>query len=309
MRRARVLPRLALLAAAAVLAACGGGTSTPISSATPSPVPTATSASPSPSPSLAPTPTSTVVPTPTPSAPPAPPTPPPPTAQPTAAPTPEPAYELPASLRGVEWSRLPTDRKIVALTFDAGANADGLASILATLDRESVPATFFLTGTWIESYPAGARAIAAVPEHSIGNHSYDHPYMTALSDAAARDEIAAAERLIEAKTDRDPRPLFRFPYGDTNAHAVAVANSMGYGSIRWTVDTLGWKGRSDGQTAESVTSRAVGGATPGEIVIMHVGSAPDGSTLDADALPGVITGLRAKGYTFVAIWDFIYGLA
>jgi peptidoglycan-N-acetylglucosamine deacetylase len=41
---------------------------------------------------------------------------------------------------------------------------------------------------------------------------------------------------------------------------------------------------------------------------MHVGAAPDGTTLDADALPAVIDGLRARSYNFVAIWDFIYGL-
>jgi len=39
---------------------------------------------------------------------------------------------------------------------------------------------------------------------------------------------------------------------------------------------------------------------------MHVGSHPtDGSTLDADALPTIISELRQRGYGFVTIYDSI----
>jgi peptidoglycan/xylan/chitin deacetylase (PgdA/CDA1 family) len=68
---------------------------------------------------------------------------------------------LPAPMRANEWSRLPTPQRVVALTFDAGANADGLLSILSTLSAQGVPATFFLTGRWVQSYPAQAAQIAA----------------------------------------------------------------------------------------------------------------------------------------------------
>jgi peptidoglycan-N-acetylglucosamine deacetylase len=44
---------------------------------------------------------------------------------------------------------------------------------------------------------------------------------------------------------------------------------------------------------------------PGAIVLMHVGSAPDGSTLDADALPGVIAAIRARGYRLVELGAFV----
>lgn len=240
-----------------------------------------------------------------------------PTPQPTANPTPTPTAgrDLPASLRGVEWYSLPTGRKIVALTFDAGSGDQGLARILKTLSEKNVPGTFFLTGQFIQLYPNDARAIAAVDMHSIGNHTVDHPHLNQLSDAAVRDEIVGAERSIVTTTGRAPWPLFRFPYGESSSRTIAIANSLGYGSIRWTVDTLGWEGRVDasgnstGQSVATVTSRALNAAKPGEIVLMHVGAAPDGTTLDADALPAVIDGLRARGYSFVAIWDFIYGLS
>jgi peptidoglycan/xylan/chitin deacetylase (PgdA/CDA1 family) len=41
---------------------------------------------------------------------------------------------------------------------------------------------------------------------------------------------------------------------------------------------------------------------PGEIVAMHVGANPeDHTTFDADALPSIIGGLRAAGYSFVTL--------
>jgi peptidoglycan/xylan/chitin deacetylase (PgdA/CDA1 family) len=77
---------------------------------------------------------------------------------------------------------------------------------------------------------------------------------------------------------------------------------LGYVPVRWTVDTLGWKGTSEGITVESVVNRVLAAARPGLIVLMHLGSNPtDHSRLDADALPAIITGLRADGYEFVTI--------
>ena len=77
---------------------------------------------------------------------------------------------------------------------------------------------------------------------------------------------------------------------------------MGYVAVRWTVDTLGWKGTSGGMTAQQVSDRAVDALRPGAIVLMHVGSNPDdGTTLDADALPGMIDRMRGAGYSFVTL--------
>jgi hypothetical protein len=60
-------------------------------------------------------------------------------------------------LAGKDWTAIPTTRPVVALTFDAGANADAVPSILTTLRREGIPATFFLTGDFVRDFPAAAR--------------------------------------------------------------------------------------------------------------------------------------------------------
>jgi hypothetical protein len=98
----------------------------------------------------------------------------------------------------------------------------------------------------------------------------------------------------------DPRPFFRFPFGERDARTIAAVNDLGYVAVRWTVDTLGWKGTSGGISTQTVTDRVLAGLQPGEIVLMHIGSNPDdGSTLDADALPLMIDRIRAAGYGFV----------
>lgn len=235
-------------------------------------------------------------------------TPPPPPATSPAAPPPAepPVVELPNGLYGVDWETIPTQSPVVALTFDAGANGDGVQSILDTLAREGVPGTFFLTGRWVEQYPDLARTIAST--YPIGNHSVSHPYFTQLSDEEISAETLGAADSIRTVTGVDPAPLFRFPFGDRDAHTISVLNSLGYVPIRWTVDTLGWKGTSGGMSAQAIVDRVVAALTPGEIVLMHVGGHPqDLSTLDADALPSIIQALRDRGYGFVSLETLVGG--
>lgn len=207
---------------------------------------------------------------------------------------------FPASLLGQDLTLIPTTEQLVALTFDAGANSAGLPSILATLADQQVLATFFLTGSWAAANPGGVDAIRAAG-HRIGNHSMSHPYFTQLSAAQISDEITGAEQAIQAGGG-EPRPLFRFPYGDRDARTIAAVNELGYLPVRWTVDTLGWMGTTGGRSAQQVSDRVVGALAPGAIVLMHVGSNPDdGTTLDADALPDMIDRMRAAGYAFVTL--------
>lgn len=231
-------------------------------------------------------------------------------AGPSVTPSPRPSATSPASpgtrpvtgwLAGKDWTVIPTTRRVIALTFDAGANADAVPAILATLRRDGVPATFFLTGNFVHDFPAAARSIAA-GGFRIGDHTISHPYLTRLGDAPVRQQILGGAQQIASVTGKNPAPLFRFPFGDADARTIALANQAGYVPVRWTVDTLGWEGTAGKISASVVVSRVLGAARPGEIVLMHVGSNPDDhTTFDADALPQVISGLRAQGYSFVTL--------
>src|SRR5580704_592619 len=80
-----------------------------------------------------------------------------------------------------------TDRKIVALTFDADMTPGMLSElkshrvtswynekVIATLRQEQVPATLFMTGLWIEAYPDVTKELSADPLFELGSHSYSH---------------------------------------------------------------------------------------------------------------------------------------
>jgi peptidoglycan-N-acetylglucosamine deacetylase len=211
-----------------------------------------------------------------------------------------PAAPFPAPLRDQDLTVIPGAGLVVALTFDAGANAAGLPKILSALSAKGVAGTFFLTGNWVEGNPEGVGQIVAAG-HRVANHSMTHPGFTGLTDSQIVQQVRGAEHVILA-AGGDPKPLFRFPFGEGDARTIKALNALGYVAVRWTVDTLGWKGTSGGVNAQIVADRLMAGLQPGEIVLMHIGSNPDdGTTLDADALPRVIDRIRAEGYSFVTL--------
>ncbi|WP_143187839.1 polysaccharide deacetylase family protein [Streptomyces sp. F-1] len=90
---------------------------------------------------------------------------------------------------------MPTRRRVVALTFNAAWQTEGLDTVLHVLHHDHTPATFFLTGDFADRHPAAARAIAKAG-HGIGNHSYSHPHFPALRSAQRAAEVPRADRAI-----------------------------------------------------------------------------------------------------------------
>ena len=154
--------------------------------------------------------------------------------------TPSPTTEAthaPTTTSGVPASvvtRGDPDRRIVALTFDAGSDTGFTAQILDVLARSSVPATFGITGKWAEANPDLVRRIAGAG-HVLMNHTYDHRSFTGvsarpalLSAAERRADVERTEEIIRGLTGRTTRPWFRPPYGDYDASVNAVVGALGY---------------------------------------------------------------------------------
>jgi peptidoglycan/xylan/chitin deacetylase (PgdA/CDA1 family) len=205
---------------------------------------------------------------------------------------------LPPPIVAGEIVRLQTRQHVVALTFDGGGNADGAKRVLTVLRQQDVQATFFLTGHFVQSYPALARVIGR--RYLVGNHTVNHLDLLRMSLPAARREITRAAVMIQRATGRDTHPYFRFPYGSRNGATLRLVHELGYASVRWTVDTWGWMGRPQ-QSVGGAVRRVMANLVPGEIVLMHLGSSRDHSTIDADALQTVIRLVRARGYRFVTL--------
>lgn len=211
-----------------------------------------------------------------------------------------PSTTLPVALRDGVVTTLPTSRKVVALTFDAGAGSQGAPKVLATLSAEHVSASFFATGAFASANPSLTRQMRALGP--VGNHSWSHPHFPAMSSSTLASELSRTRSAIVSATGSDPRPFFRFPFGEYDSRTLGLVHQAGYGAVGWTTDSLGWKGTIGGMSVDKVVARVLAGRTPGQVVLMHVGANPDDhTTLDADALPRVIAGYRAAGYAFVTL--------
>jgi peptidoglycan/xylan/chitin deacetylase (PgdA/CDA1 family) len=201
-------------------------------------------------------------------------------------------------------SKGETNRRVVALTFDAGSDPGHTDQILTELGARQLPATFGITGLWAQANPDLVKRIAAAG-YQIVNHSWDHQSFTGastnaspLTGAQIGQELARTDSFIQELTGTGTAGWFRPPYGDRDTAVDAAAATTGYRwELMWTVDTLGWKGVPAG----TVVQRALGALCPGEIILMHVGSA----STDAAALPALISALQARGYGFVSVSTFV----
>lgn len=223
-------------------------------------------------------------------------------ARPTAAPTTVPVAPAGAKARVVE--RGATTRRVVALTFDAGADRGYAERILDTLRDVGVVASFGMTGKWAEQNPD---LVARMVDegHLLFNHTYSHasftgfsPQTTPLTAEQRRREIERTETVLQAIAGVDLKPYFRPPYGDYDEAMLTQLGRLGYThSVMWTVDSLGWNGYSAGRIVE----RCLAAAAPGAIMLFHVGA----DSQDAAALPELIRRLRAAGYGFGTIAEVI----
>lgn len=276
---------VAALVAGAVLAGCGVTPPHQLSPATPDPAGSATpAASMRPAASPLVVPPSPTPPSPSSPAPPDPATTPTPSGTPTpsSTPTPQPSHKV--NCRKV---------KCVALTFDDGPGPF-TTTPLGHLKQANVPATFFMLGQRVKTYPKVTRAVAKAG-HEIGVHTWDHRMLTKLNAQQVRGEITSSIKIVKQVTGRTPK-LLRPPYGETNQTVATEARRAKVSQILWNVDTLDWKTLSTKKTVAA----AVKQTRRGSILLLH-----DIHATSVAAVPGIIKTLRKKGYTFVTVGQLL----
>ena len=190
-----------------------------------------------------------------------------------------------------------TDKKQVALSFDAAWGNEDTGRILEILKKHNVKVTFFMTGGWVESYPDDVKAILA-DGHDLGNHSENHKNMSQLSDSECEEELMAVHNKVLELTGYEMF-LFRPPYGDYDNHVIKKAYQCGYYPIQWDVDSLDWKDYGVDSIIRTVTEHKHLGS--GSIILCH-----NGAKYTAEALETLITTLQGQGYEFVPISQLIY---
>ena len=182
------------------------------------------------------------------------------------------------------------DDKAGSLTFDAAWGNEDTQQLIDILARYKVKATFFVVGDWVEKYPESVKALHDAG-HEVMNHSDDHAHFTQLSAEDVVANINACSDKIEAVTGVRPT-LFRAPYGEYDDKVIAAVDGMNVKTIQWDVDSLDWKDLS----ASEIQNRVLPKVQKGSIVLFH-----NAAKHTPEALPGIIEGLIAEGYSIVPV--------
>ena len=187
--------------------------------------------------------------------------------------------------------------KVIALTFDDGPGPY-TAQLLDILDQHGAKATFFLIGSKVSGQANVVRSIHA-RGHQLGNHSWSHPELPKLPVGQIASEIDRTNDAIKQATGITPA-ILRPPYGAVNGVVLEQLRLRGMSSILWSVDTRDWADRN----SDIVCSRAVAGARPGAIILMH-----DIHQTSVGAVPCILSALKQQGYLFVTVQGLIGNMA
>ncbi|HZK10558.1 MAG TPA: polysaccharide deacetylase family protein [Clostridia bacterium] len=179
---------------------------------------------------------------------------------------------------------LDASKPMIALTFDDGP-VENTEELLDFLDENSVDVSFFLQG---KSIPGKEDLVKRMQEegHTVGNHSYNHPKFTELSEEEILWQVEETDRLIYEATGSKPI-FFRSPYGLTDKRIESV---LARPTILWSVDSEDWNGRN----ADEIHHHLIDKAKDGDIVLMH-----DTYSTTIKAIKKTIPLLREREFQFV----------
>jgi peptidoglycan/xylan/chitin deacetylase (PgdA/CDA1 family) len=185
----------------------------------------------------------------------------------------------PALLRG------PVDGGRVALTFDDGPSSPFTEQILDILRARGVPATFFVCGRNVERNPEILARIQA-EGHTIGNHTYEHPFPYFHRRKFFESQIDRTQNAIEKVTGQRAL-IFRPPFGARWIGLYPVLRERGMRLINWSDTGYDWIESSD------IVSETLKNLRPGSIILLHDGRRADAPenvdrSRTVNALPAII---------------------
>lgn len=196
---------------------------------------------------------------------------------------------------GPNLTRLPGDAARhgeVCLTFDDGPDPAVTPRVLDLLAARGARATFFVIGRHAAAHP-DLVAETVRRGHQVENHSHTHPNLFACyPPPALRREIEQAQEAIAPAAGRRPA-YFRAPAGFRNPLLDWVLHTAGLRLVSWTrrgFDTVE-------RDPQRVVSRLLRGLAPGDVLLLHDGSAAQdhrGTPVVLEALPRVLDALDAQ---------------
>lgn len=193
-------------------------------------------------------------------------------------------------LFGVIVAEVPTQERVVALTFDDGPR-DGLVdSLIAALQARGARATFFVTGRELAESPrAGEKLVAA--GHELGNHTYSHRRMVLVSRSRIREEVERTDSLLRASGQRGPI-RFRPPYGYKLVGLPRYLASTGRTTVTWSIEPDSYPEVAN--TPEGIVRHTLERVRPGSIILLHPWY--DSRRTSREAIGPLVDSLQARGF-------------
>lgn len=204
-------------------------------------------------------------------------------------PWPSDADALRARWSRFEFKHADTKTRIVALTFDDGPRSGLMIRATDVLDHAGAKATFFCVGSRVMLNQAET-IYAFRHGMEIENHTWSHHE---LNRSAREDlsQILSTDSIIGEVTG--VRPIWVRPRS-------GVADAVGLSAVRDTGHLLaGWDvhaGDTGTWNEQQITAHVLASVQPGDIVDLHVTN-----PITIKALPGILAGLKARGFRMVTL--------
>ena len=202
----------------------------------------------------------------------------------------------------------PSPDKVAYITIDDGPSREVTPGILDLLKQEGIKATFFVLP---HSGVSDIYRRIIDEGHEMGNHSYSHVYSKLYNakdiDAFKDDALLAREFIFE--NFGYLTTSYRFPGGAMSWKKSIIEprreflDELGYKDFDWNVETGDSSTKYKDKSAEALAARVLDNTRNRDklIVLMH-DTKSKATTLEA--LPIIITGLRAQGYTFDVLQNY-----
>ncbi|MBQ2802717.1 MAG: delta-lactam-biosynthetic de-N-acetylase [Lachnospiraceae bacterium] len=189
--------------------------------------------------------------------------------------------------------------KVIYLTFDCGYENGNTEPILDALHKHNVKATFFVVGHYLESAPELVKRMVA-EGHTVGNHTYHHPDMSAISDKATfQEEMDKVKECYKEIIGEEMTMYYRPPQGKYSQSNLQMAKDLGYSTFFWSLAYVDWNVDSQPSHDEAM-KKLCNRIHPGAVVLLHNTSKTNGEILDE-----VLTKWEEMGYTFGTLEDVI----
>jgi peptidoglycan-N-acetylglucosamine deacetylase len=204
---------------------------------------------------------------------------------------------------GAMVSRVETQEKVVALTFDDGPAPSATEDVIAVLDELDVRASFYLVGSDMERYPELCPKLVEAG-HEIGNHTYSHTRLVAKPMSFIRREFESTDALIR-DCGYEGTIYVRTPFGKRLIDTGYYLASTDRLNIFFDVEPESYPDIAG--DADAMAAHVLERTRPGSIILLHVMVSPyREESMRAVAL--IVEGLRAQGYEFVTVSELLeYG--